>query len=120
MSISSSGPRSCTVRLDQVSTQDRGSYMCLLNQADVFHTDRRWGQSAVNQVIINNHDLSRYVSLDVATAASLRLGRMVEQEAAGGGAGELQEARVLDLVAGQEVELGCEARWVGDNDNNMS
>ena len=47
MSISSSGPRSCTVRLDQVSTQDRGSYMCLLNQADVFHTDRRWGQSAV-------------------------------------------------------------------------
>ena len=54
------------------------------------------------------------MSLDVATAASLRLGRMVEQEAAGGGAGELQEARVLDLVAGQEVELGCEARW-GNN-----
>ena len=51
------------------------------------------------------------MSLDVATAASLRLGRMVEQEAAGGGAGELQEARVLDLVAGQEVELGCEARY---------
>ena len=59
------------------------------------------------------------MNLDVATAASLRLGRMVEQEAAGGGAGELQEARVLDLVAGQEVELGCEARW-GNNDNNMS
>ena len=59
----------------------------------------------------------------MATAASLRLGRMLEQEGAGGGpgggAGELQEARVLDLVAGQEVELGCEARW-GNNDNNMS
>ena len=57
----------------------------------------------------------------MATAASLRLGRMVEQEAAGGGAGggagELQEARVLDLVAGQEVELGCEARWGNNNDN---
>ena len=60
------------------------------------------------------------MNLDVATAASLRLGRMVEQEAAGGGPGELQEARVLDLVAGQEVELGCEARWVGNNDNNMT
>ena len=58
------------------------------------------------------------MSLDVATAASLRLGRMVEQEGAGGGtggvAGELQEARVLDLVAGQEVELGCEARCGND------
>ena len=41
VSISSPGPRSCSVTLDRVQTSDKGRYMCLLNQADVFHTDRR-------------------------------------------------------------------------------
>ena len=32
--------RSCSVILDNVRVEDHGQYMCLLNQADVFHTDR--------------------------------------------------------------------------------
>ena len=39
--LSSAGPRSCSVRLEDVQAGDRGQYMCLLNQADLFHTDRR-------------------------------------------------------------------------------
>ena len=42
VSISSPGPRSCSVTLERAEISDRGRYMCLLNQADVFHTDRRW------------------------------------------------------------------------------
>merc|ERR1719410_2431850 len=62
VSISSPGPRSCSVRLDKVQTSDKGRYMCLLNQADVFHTDRR------------------YVNLDVATPATLKLGRVTDDD----------------------------------------
>ena len=83
------GQRSCSVILDHVTVADHGQYMCLLNQADVFHTDRR------------------YVSLEVATPAMLSLGRKIEYDLLN--LEGIEEVEILSLVEGEEVEVECEA-----------
>ena len=75
------GERSCSLMVEKVSLQDHGDYMCLLNQADVFHTDRK------------------YVSLAVASPARLEIRRLEEEE----------ETSVLELVEGELVEVECSA-----------
>ena len=74
------GDRSCSVSVENVSLRDHGTFMCLLNQADVFHTDMK------------------YVNLAVATAASLEVTRLGEEE---------EESGVLEVVEGEVVELQC-------------
>ena len=80
------GERACSVSVENVSLRDHGTYMCLLNQADVFHTDRQ------------------YVNLAVATPANLEL-RRLEEDREETGVQEVME--VLDVVEGEVVELQC-------------
>ena len=75
------GERTCSLMVENVSLQDHGDYMCLLNQADVFHTDRK------------------YVRIAVANPARLELRRLEEE----------QETSVLELVEGELVEIECSA-----------
>ena len=77
------GDRSCSLSVENVSLGDHGTFMCLLNQADVFHTDRK------------------YVNLAVATPASLGVRRLGEEEE------EQEETGVLEMVEGEVVELQC-------------
>ena len=47
----------CSLQIENVSLNDHGKFMCLLNQADIFHTERE------------------FVTLEVATPAHIILGR---------------------------------------------
>ena len=47
----------CSLTVDNVSLIDHGKFMCLLNQADTFHTERK------------------FIKLEVATPAQIMLGR---------------------------------------------
>ena len=69
----------CSLKVDNVDLKDHGSYMCLFNQADVFHTDQI------------------YVSLEVASPAQVTLRRK-----------DLEENVILELVDEEMVELECE------------
>ena len=77
------GDRSCSLSVESVSLGDHGTFMCLLNQADVFHTDRK------------------YVNLAVATPASLALVRRLGEEE------KEEKTGVLEVVEGEVVELQC-------------
>ena len=72
----------CQLEMKNITVDDHGAYMCLLNQAELFHTDRA------------------FVSVEVATPAKLRLGR----------AGDVEDRRVLDMVEGETVQMECEGR----------
>ena len=76
------GDRSCSVSVENVSLRDEGTFMCLLNQADVFHTDRK------------------YVNLAVATPARLEVRRVGEGQ---------EETGVVEVVEGEVVEVQCVA-----------
>ena len=78
--------RSCSVSVENVSLRDHGTFMCLLNQADVFHTDRK------------------YVNVAVATPASLELRRLGEGEEE---EEETELEEVVEAVEGEVVELQC-------------
>ena len=80
------GDRSCSVSVENVSLRDHGTYMCLLNQADVFHTDRK------------------YVNLAVATPASLQLRRLGEDQEE---TDVMEVMEVMEVVEGEVVELQC-------------
>ena len=67
--------------LENVSVRDHGTFMCLLNQADVFHTDRQ------------------FVKLEVATKAQLTFRK-----------GQSEIKSILDLVEGEIIDLECEGR----------
>ena len=71
----------CSLKVENVGVQDHGSFMCLLNQADIFHTDRR------------------FVKLEVATPAQIMLRKR-----------QSDEKSVLELVEGEIVELMCEGK----------
>ena len=79
--VVSAGDR-CQLEVKNVTLADEGTYMCLLSQAGVFHTDRA------------------YVGLEVATPAetSLRI------------AGDVEDREVLEMVEGETVKLECEGR----------
>ena len=71
----------CSLKVENVGVKDHGSFMCLLNQADIFHTDRQ------------------FVQLEVATEARMTLRKKLSEE-----------KNVLELVEGEMVELECEGR----------
>ena len=72
----------CSLTVGNVGIQDHGSFMCLLNQADIFHTDRR------------------FIKLEVATPAQILLKKKHDGE----------ELDILELVEGEIAELECEGR----------
>ena len=80
MDISGS-ERICSVKVDNITVRDHGPFMCLLNQADEFHTDKN------------------FIQIEVATPA-----QMILQTKQSG------DVNVLELVEGQIVELKCEGR----------
>ena len=81
MSVHGDG-NTCQLEMNNITVADHGEYMCLLNQAEVFHTDRA------------------VVRVEVATPAQLNLKI----------SGDMENRRVLDLVEGETARLECEAR----------
>ena len=71
----------CSLKLENVSIEDHGTFMCLLNQADVFHTDQS------------------YLELEIATRAQIKLRKK-----------QSEEKRFLELVEGDWVDLVCEGK----------
>ena len=69
------------MKVENVHVRDHGTFMCLLNQADVFHTDRQ------------------FVKLEVATQAQLTFRK-----------GQNEIESILELVEGEIVDLECEGR----------
>ena len=69
----------CQLNMKNITVDDHGVYMCLLNQAELFHTDRA------------------YVNVEVATPAKLEMKRM----------GEMEESSTLDLMEGETVQMEC-------------
>ena len=71
----------CSLRIQNASVKDHGSFMCLLNQEDIFHTDRK------------------FIQLQVATPAEVMLRKK-----------QSKEKNVLELVEGEMVGLECEGK----------
>ena len=71
----------CSLRVQNITLKDHGSFMCLLNQEDIFHTDRK------------------FIQIEVATPAQIHLRR-----------NQSEVQNVLELVVGEMVELKCEGR----------
>ena len=69
----------CQLEMNNITVDDHGVYLCLLNQAELFHTDRA------------------LVSLEVATPTILGLKRTGDEE----------KTKVLDLMEGETVQLEC-------------
>ena len=69
MSVHGAG-HTCQLDMKNITVDDHGVYMCLLNQAELFHTDRA------------------YVAVEVATPAQLELKKV----------GDLEESSILDLI----------------------
>ena len=99
--------KSCSLDVSNVKIEDHGVYMCLLNQADVFHTARS------------------YFQLQVATPAEVWMGRkfnngtiamqQVENTTMMLVENEVYDAfnedeKVLDLMEGEVIELMCEGK----------
>ena len=95
------GDRSCSVSVENVSLRDHGTFMCLLNQADVFHTDMK------------------YVNLAVATAASLEVTRLGGGgggvRGAGGGGGGGGGAPVSRYWSLSQCGVPLEPAWCGES-----
>ena len=70
----------CQLDIMNITQEDHGEYMCLLSQAEVFHTDRV------------------FVNVEVATPANLSIRKVGDQE----------DSTMLDMVEGETVELVCE------------
>ena len=70
----------CQLDIMNITQEDQGEYMCLLSQAEVFHTDRV------------------FVNVEVATPANLSIRKVGDQE----------DSTMLDMVEGETVELVCE------------
>ena len=70
----------CSLKLENVRVEEQGSFMCLLNQADIFLTDQS------------------YAALKVETPAEVKLRKK-----------QSEEKRILELVEGEWVDLECES-----------
>ena len=74
--------KSCILRIENASVEDKGSFMCLLNQADIFHTDQKTFQVNV-------------ATKGVVGIRRRRLGQSLANQ-------------TLELLDGEMVELRCE------------
>ena len=81
MSVHGAG-HTCQLDMKNITLEDHGVYMCLLNQAELFHTDRA------------------YVTVEVATPAEIEIKKVDEDE----------ESTSLDLMEGETVHLECVGR----------
>ena len=71
----------CSLKVENVRVRDHVTFMCLLNQADVFHTDRQ------------------FLKLEVATQAQLQFKK-----------DKSDIKSILELVEGEIIDLECEGR----------
>ena len=67
----------CQLDIMNITQEDHGEYMCLLSQAEVFHTDRV------------------FVNVEVATPVNLSMRKV----------GDKEDITMLDMVEGETVEL---------------
>ena len=81
--------KSCTLSVDNVTIQDKGIYMCVLNQAAMFHTERS------------------YFNIQMASPAEVKV---LKKHSVGNEMTDSVVQDVLLLSEGELVELKCESK----------